>query len=53
MLKQFNAESGYTEMDAFAPGIIDEVIDQAGFEEDIVLADLDPWDFPRDDDDPE
>lgn len=53
MLKQFNADSGYTGVDAFAPGVLDEMIDQAGLDEEIALADLEPWDFPRDEDDPE
>jgi hypothetical protein len=53
MLKQLSAESGYTEMDAFAPGVIDEMLDQASIDDDIALADLDPWDYPPDEDDPE
>ena len=53
MLKPFNAESSYTEMDAFAPGVIDEMLNQAEIEDEIALADIEPWDFPADEDDPE
>jgi hypothetical protein len=53
MRKQFNADSGYADMDAFAPAVIDEIVDQAGVDEDIALGDLEPWEFPQDEDDPE
>ncbi len=53
MLKQFNAESGYAEMDALAPDLVDEILDHAMIDDDVVLAEIEPWDFPDDEDDPE
>jgi hypothetical protein len=53
MLKLLNVDTAYVEMQAFAPGVIDQALDHADIEDDIALADIDPWEFPDDEDDPE
>jgi hypothetical protein len=53
MLKMLNNESSYAEMETFAPGIIGEMLNQADIQDDVILGESEPWDFPETEDDPE
>lgn len=53
MLKMLNNESSYAEMDAFGPGIIGEILNQADIQDDVILGEMEPWNFPEAEDDPE
>ena len=53
MLRMLDNESSFMEMEAFAPGVIGEMLSQAEIEDDMILGEIDPWDFPESEDDPE
>ena len=53
MLNMLNNESSFMEMEAFAPSVIGEMLSQADLEDDVILGEIEPWDFPDAEDDPE